>query len=742
MTAESTSGGHAPASAPETPGAARARRPRAAVAALVIGALAVLLVSMGAVLIASRAGMGERLASSIDYVRRQSVTYDSYNEATVMKSSMRLLENASSAARGIAADDGDVSQANLLSYCSELRLTGLVILDASGRVVSECSTDGTTSSDVSQVLSREELTDVADNPEKVYVCRASLADGSYADVAAACRTDVPGVVVALYHTRLEFANKYSLTFQSLLDGYSTVDGGVVAIEREGGIIASNDTDLADPASAGDAAEGLDVIDKIKARSTPDEVVVVHRGAAAYLGMMSRAGDYYVYAYVPLVGMLRSMLFAGAAALVLYVLVVVFVGVAHRRSEQRQLRERVEREHEYNERLSATAREARDANRAKTEFLRRMSHDIRTPINGIRGMVEMGDAFPDDAARQAECRRKIWGASELLLSLVNEVLDMSKLDGGKVRLEESPVDLRVLLGEVRSMVEAQAAARRVRLVSEPTVLAHPCVYASPTHVKRLIMNILSNAVKYNREGGSVRTSIEEVSFSGGVGTYRFTCVDTGIGMTPEFQRHLFEPFAQERCGEESSLGGTGLGMPITKSLVELMGGTIDFTSAPGVGTTFVVTLPLRACDESLCAPAELAGGAAAPSLVGMRVLLAEDNELNREIATFFLESAGAEVTCACDGGQAVEMFRESAPGHFDAVLMDIMMPVMDGLEATRAIRALDRPDARGVPVIALTANAFADDVRASREAGIDAHLAKPLDSKLLVRTLASLREKRQ
>ena len=721
--------------------APKAKRSRWRIAGIVAGAIVVTVIAMGAALAANRANTGERLTSTMEYIKRQSLSYDLYNKASVTKSAIRTLENASQVVRNIQHDGGDLSQATLLNYCSELLLTGIVVLDESGSVVAECSTDGVSSADIAQELARQSLINVTDNPEKVYTCRTTLPDDSYVDIAAACRTDAPGTVVALYHTRAEFAYTFNLTLQSLVDGYSSLENGVIVIEREGVVDASNDHALIG-ASTGDAdGTGSAVLEAIRQRGLMDEAVVVHDGQFAYMGSMGRARDYYIYIYTPLSRMLGLMVSVGAVALGIYAAIVALMEMSHRRDEREQLQLSVAREREYNEKLSAAAQQAQAANRAKTEFLQRMSHDIRTPINGIRGMVEVGNAFPDDMAKQAECRKKIWSASELLLGLVNEVLDMSKFEGGDVALEESPVDLRVLLGEARTVVEAQAAERGIALVGGAAHLAHPCVYASPTHLKRLIMNILSNAVKYNKEDGSIQYSIEEISFADGVGTYRFTCADTGIGMSPEFQSHLFEPFAQEQRGQ-GSYAGTGLGMPITKGLVDLMGGTIDFTSELGVGTTFRIELPLRACDEALCVARASDDGEPAPSIAGMRVLLVEDNDLNREIALFVLEGAGAQVECACDGAQALDVFRASEPGHFDAVLMDIMMPVMDGLAAARAIRALDRPDAATVPIVAMTANAFADDRRASREAGMNDHLAKPLDSKLLIRTLAALREKRE
>ena len=391
-----------------------------------------------------------------------------------------------------------------------------------------------------------------------------------------------------------------------------------------------------------------------------------------------------------------------------------------------------RELEYQDQIIHAMKDAERANMAKTDFLRRMSHDVRTPINGIRGMVEISRHFPGDEEKQEECRQKILAASGFLLELVNNVLDMNKLESGQIHLEEKPFDLTEILERTVSIVEAQAREKGITFQWETRQWTHSALMGSPLHLQQVLQNIAGNAVKYNRENGAVYVSCQELSCVAGTVQLRFTCRDTGRGMSEEFQKHAFEPFAQEDTSAHTSYVGTGLGLAITRELVERMGGTITFTSKLGEGTCFTVILPFRVAGAPAAeGPAEVPEKNA---LRGVRILLVEDNEMNMEIARFLLEQEGAVITEAWNGREALETFRAAAPGAFDVILMDMMMPVMNGLEAARAIRALDRPDAGTVAIFAMTANVFDDDARQSREAGIDEHLGKPLELPLLVRTI--------
>lgn len=384
-------------------------------------------------------------------------------------------------------------------------------------------------------------------------------------------------------------------------------------------------------------------------------------------------------------------------------------------------------------------EAKRASQVKTEFLSHMSHDIRTPINGILGMLEIADRNPDDAARLKDCRAKIRSAAEHLLSLINDVLDISKLESGAFSLSSEPFDLLELLDRCTGILGPQAAGRDIAIHTDYSGLRQSRFIGSPLHLRQILLNIISNAIKYNKTGGQVFVSAESFLESDGLVSCRFIVRDTGIGMSSGFQERLFEPFTQENDNARTNYQGTGLGMAITKKLTEQMGGCITAQSSPGEGSTFTVTLPFQP-GEPQDGDGEkktdvLSGEADLKAVCGMNVLLVEDNEINREIAQYLLEDAGVIVTCAVDGRDALARFQASAPGFFDCVLMDVMMPVMNGLEAARAIRSLDRTDAALVPIIALSANAFAEDVIKSREAGMNAHLAKPLDANKMFHVMA-------
>ena len=366
----------------------------------------------------------------------------------------------------------------------------------------------------------------------------------------------------------------------------------------------------------------------------------------------------------------------------------------------------------------------------------MSHDIRTPINGICGMIDMAEHYADDMEKQTEYRAKIKGASHLLLELVNEVLDMSKLESDEVVLEEIPFNLSSIYREVLVVIEQIAAEQNIRIAWEKKEITHRNFIGSPGYVKRVMMNILSNAVKYNRENGCIYISCRELpSEQPGMAMMKFVCRDTGIGMADGFQEHIFEPFAQEHTGSRTKFAGTGLGMPITKKLVEKMGGTITFESKEGVGTTFVIRVPFKIDLDA--DKREEQKDLSEKSIKGLHILLAEDNELNMEIAKFILQNEGVVVTKAWNGQEAVELFRKSEPGEFDVILMDIMMPVMNGYEAAKMIRSLDREDAKVIPIIAMTANAFTEDRLRAKEAGMNEHIAKPVDRKLLIKVINEL-----
>ena len=696
--------------------------------AAAIGAVLVIVVGFNTVR-AESAQTREQLGNTIDYVKEQCTTYTRYNAAAVTKSLMRIMDNAQQVNRNIGYEGSAVDEERLRFYAQEQRLTGIILLDTDGSVQCEYNGDLLNFQTLQEYIERDTVLDVVRYPQKTYASRIDLPDGSYVDISAYGRTDVPGVIVAYYHTTAEYARNYTLTIQGSLAGYNTRDDGVIVVANGDRIIASNDEKLVDT-----KVEDSRILQQIKSNLSSAAVGHFKCDGSIYFGGLDRSRDYYIYAYVSDRMVATDMVKNMMAALIIYLVMLTAIQMFRRRSAREYLAERDRREREFREQLMESAEKAEQANRAKTEFLQRMSHDIRTPINGIRGMIEIANYYKDDPDKQTECRKKIWDASGLLLELVNEVLDMGKLESGEIMLEEREFDLKELLDSVGMVVDKQARERGITIITDGYPVEHCCLLGSPLHLRRLLMNIISKAVKYNRVGGEIRLGCcEKPSADPETAQIEFTCADTGIGMSEEFQKHVFEPFAQERNTARSEYGGTGLGMPIAKSLAEKMGGTLSFVSRQGVGTTFTLSLPFRICHapEKRNKPKRLLQTS---SIAGLHVLVAEDNRMNMEIAEFVLNVEEAFIIKAVNGEEAVRIFADSRPGEIDAILMDVMMPVMDGLEATRRIRAMKRPDARTIPIIAMTANAFAEDRQRAFAAGMDMHIAKPLEGSEMVETL--------
>lgn len=678
----------------------------------------------------------QRFADVVDYVATQSLSYEAFNNAYVTKNLIRVMEIAGEVARNIKRD-GSADNATLKQYADQFNVSALIVTDASGNLVSESSTDGVGYESLAAYLKEAPVLEVASHPLKSYTARITLADDSVADIGCVTRQGGEGIVIAVRHQSAKAVASNTLKLQSLLDGYETIDSGNIVIENDAKVVATN---AVEPTTSGAfvlPATDATIVDSIKERCLAGRVSLVNANGEWYLGTFGKARQFYVYTYTSARRYFETVAVVVASVLVLYGGAIAATALAHRHAERQRLTDLLLQERDYGDKLAKAAREASSANSAKTEFLRRMSHDLRTPINGIRGMVEVGDANADDLQKQTECRSKIWTASGLLLDLANEALDMSRLESGQVDLDLVPTNLVVLNREVCDILERQAEERLVTIICDQQTLDHPYARVSVTHLKRLLVNIAGNAVKYSRRGGYVRLACREVEPVDGVPIYEYTIADNGIGMSEQFQQHLYEPFSREEQRVEGASSGTGLGAPIAKQLVELMGGSMSFTSTLGQGTTFTIRLPFEQCKRSEIPQAVRVDAVDVDAVRGLRVLLVEDNELNAEIAQFTLDRAGAIVTHVKDGESAVETFAASAPHEYDVVLMDIMMPGIDGLEATRQIRALEREDAATTPIIAVSANAFAEDRRLSREAGMDAHLSKPVSSRELVEALAHI-----
>ena len=390
----------------------------------------------------------------------------------------------------------------------------------------------------------------------------------------------------------------------------------------------------------------------------------------------------------------------------------------------------EKEHQEKERLESAFHKADLASKAKTEFLNRMSHDIRTPINGIMGMLEIMRRAEEDPEKSRECMEKIQISAGHLLELVNDVLDMSKIEADQIELPREPFNLVELMQEVRALVDAQLTETGIEHRISRGHMVHTSLIGSPLQLRQIMVNLFSNAIKYNKEGGSVETYAGELSCDGKIVYYEFIITDTGVGMSREFvEEHLFKPFTQEQSDARTQYKGTGLGMSIVQGLIQKMHGSVQVESELGKGTKITCQIPFELDTESEMIK-ETGGISDVTAIENLHILLAEDNEINMEIAEFYLEDMKIKVDKAWNGKEAVEMFAASEPGTYDMILMDIMMPVMDGLEAARYIRQMERSDAKKIPILALTAQVTSESIVECGKAGMDGHLTKPIEAQKL------------
>ena len=676
----------------------------------------------------------KRMVEIVNYVKVQCSTYTHYNESSESKSLLRAIESARQMSTNIKTEKengGHLSRELLQENLQTLWVDGIIVLDTEGKTDCEYSTDESLANEITAYLQKDIIMDFAGYEERSYSERFAREDGSYIDIAACARKDAPCIVAIYYYTPPEFARNYTLTIQGLLNGYSIQKDGTIIVADEGSVVASNDESLLEQSTTDN-----EVVQAMKKHTDSQHIYHLKKEGTGCYGIMLKQRDYYIYAYLPDNEVFHNLPLSVISVIFLYFLMFSIFWLWTYRTNQIHQKKEQEKDEKYKAELLIAAKKAEAANEAKTEFLQRMSHDIRTPINGICGLVNMAEHYVDNMEKQTEYRTKVKEASNMLLELVNDVLDMSKLESGEIVLEEIPFNLSKISREVFVVIEQMAAEQNIQIKWEKKEITHRDLIGSPGYVKRVMMNILSNAMKYNRENGHIYISCIEIpSGQPEMTIMEFVCRDTGIGMAEEFQKHIFEPFAQEHSGSRTKFAGTGLGMPIAKKLIEKMGGTITFESVEGVGTTFVIRVPFR-IDTDRNSKVET-GEKTEVSIRGLHILLAEDNELNMEIAEFMLQNEGAEVTKAWDGQEAVKIFEKSRSGEFDVILMDIMMPVMNGYEAAKMIRSLDREDAKAIPIIAMTANAFTEDRLRAKEAGMDEHVAKPVDVELLIKVIHGL-----
>lgn len=686
----------------------------------------------------------QMMMTTAQYVKEQCNQYMRINLASETKSLMRVAESVDQIAHQMEENANGERSWTLADYAQMSYVTGVVLMDESGAVVDSYHETGEEPERLAEYLDSPALLNVARHPEEKYIIRYTCSDGSTVDLSATGRRDAPGIVAAYYHTTIEYIDAFSLSISSMLSGYSLETNGTIVVSNGNTIIASNEESL-----VGRNTDEIAILRRIKNAERSDVLVHTNRkpdSLMQYFGLMEHGRNFYVYVYRTEREVFGSTIQNVFYALIVYAVILAVIKVIRWRTEQSYREDQYRVQQEYaeklrstNQELSAAVDQADRANAAKTSFLSRMSHDIRTPLNGIVGLIEIDDAHPDDIALITANREKMKIAAHHLLSLINDVLQMSKLESGEIVLAHEPLDLNQLTRDILTIIEQRAKEVGVTLEYDKQnsdEMKSGSVYGSPLHLRQIFLNIYGNCIKYNKVGGSVKTSCRCVGEKDGIVTYRWVIRDTGIGMSESFLAHVFDPFSQEHTDARSVYNGTGLGMSIVKRLIDQMNGTIEVYSKEGEGSEFIITLPFEVADE-VPVIEESEQGEEEADVRGLHLLLAEDNELNAEIAQTLLEDRGVTVDIAKDGREALEMFENHAPGTYAVILMDMMMPNMDGLSATRAIRALTREDAKTIPIIAMTANAFEEDAQKCFEAGMNAHLSKPLRIEKLVASIAKL-----
>ena len=664
-----------------------------------------------------------RMNTILSYVKKQCVRYEEIASGETTKALYDLIDTAIE-----IREDQKLGENCTTEYLRDVvlkkRLTGLLVSDLTDSSKTlYYSNDGIKAEDWYSIT--QKFSNISANPNKSYSERYTGSDGYYYDYAMVARSDKKGAVLCYRRHRMDVVEGAQLSLETLLHGYSFERDGVIVVTDGTTVIASNF-----PEKEGTLAKQCSVVRKIRLFRERDTLIKVKEDDV-YYGMRTSTQKYFIYAYLPESEVFTNRSLIMSYTLSLYLVFVVVLLIVRQRMLQIRHLEQEKQDEIYKKEKERLANDAIRANEVKTDFLRRMSHDIRTPINGIRGMVQIGEYYYDDPEKQKECREKIWGASGYLLDLVNDVLDMSKLQADEMEWKDEQFVFTDLLNEIMTLMSFQAKEHGITMSAQPWSITHDNLWGGKVQLKRIFMNLITNAIKYNKPNGSVLVSCRETGFKEGRASFRFVCADTGIGMDEQFVKIMYEPFSQEKRFHGKMSEGVGLGLSIVKKLVESAGGTISVDSKKGEGTSFTVDLSFETLDEENKLAPDLPSEPDGKKLAGCNVLVAEDNELNFEIVEFILKVEGANVIAATDGKQAVDIFAKSEEGSIDVILMDVMMPVMDGLTAVREIRTLSRVDATTVPIIAMTANAFADHVENAREAGMDAHVAKPIDGKKLV-----------
>ena len=678
-----------------------------------------------AVTVSDKNEVKKQMNAVSQYIGQQSIRYEELRNEYVLHSLYDISDRTFSIRSMIDYNSADVDK-ELRSQAEANRLNGIL--------VTETDKESSTEKVVSYYVDRDDdyvlwtdLSDVFDfvggNLFKSFGERMTV-DEYYYDYVTVSRGDGKGVVLCYKRQRIKDVEDDRFSIATLLKGYTFSSGGTIVVTDGQNVIASNDA-----GNAGILAEDCAVVRRLRQNESLNDLVKVN-DEGVYYGIKSKCRNLFIYTYMPESEVFTRRSIVLPYLLLIYVFAVAVVVVVRRMILRKKQLEQKRIDEEYRANNERLAKEAIRANEAKTDFLRRMSHDMRTPINGIRGMVKIGDYYCDDLAKQKECREKIWDASGYLLDLVSDMLDMNKLTTSDTIWKDEPFVMSELLSEIGAFVGIQAKETGISLAIDAREITHDSLLGAKAQFKRILTNLMTNAVKYNKPHGSVTVTCKETGFKDGVVYFECKCTDTGIGMSEKFVKKMYEPFERETQSEGKTLEGVGLGLAIVRKLVDKAGWSISADTKKGAGTEFTLDVFFKVTNERKKSTDERQNEDK-NELCGYNILVAEDNELNFEIVDFILKRAGATVIPVADGKQAVEKFKESETGSIDVILMDVMMPVMDGLAATREIRASDRGDALIVPIIAMTANAFADDVENARIVGMNAHIAKPIEADKLI-----------
>ena len=677
----------------------------------------------------------QRLTGVMEFIKAQSADYTKYNDTAVAKSLVR----EAAAVHALEGLSLGCDEAALSEYARTLWLTGVSVLNAQGELVCEYTENGTGYAQLQSGIKMEPILSVIDYPQKTYVKRVELGGDNFVNVAVHSCADGTGVVLAYRYIPAEFSQKSVLSIQTLLDGYEISSTGTLLVAEDNRVAASNDPTLI----------GMNIFESerlmsIRRSGHADKLIRVYapKGIEQCYGIYSHGRDYYLYAYVPARQVYTLTVMNLVITLVMYILILALVQVFRWNSAKDFFMQQEHSEQEYRKSLEqknvalqlAVQRETK-ANLAKREFLFNMSHDIRTPMNAIIGFTALAQTHIDDRGQVEDYLKKISVSSQHLLSLINDVLDMSRIESGKVTLEAKPVHLPELVHELRDIVQAVVSEKDLSLTLDTVGVENEDVIADPLRLEQILINVLANAVKFTPDGGQISLWIvQKDTAPAGYADFEVHIKDNGIGMSEEFQKHIFEQFARERTSSVSKMQGTGLGIAMTKGLVDMMGGRITVKSEQGKGSEFTISLrfPIGEAKTEQTPPAAKASASA-----GKKLLVVEDNELNLEIASTLLKEAGFAVDTAENGKVAVEKVEAASADRYDLILMDIQMPEMDGYEATRRIRALPDTKKAALPIVAMTANAFEDDRKNALRAGMNGHIAKPLDIQKLFQVLSEL-----